>query len=73
MNRSPFVATTNMLDHKFSFHHSAVLWVEQTEDGAIVGLRAGNHLEMYVLKTPFEEVMRELERARRAEIVSFGE
>lgn len=73
MNRSPFATLTNGMGRTFAVHYSAVICVEQIDDGAIVVLRVGNTKENYRLMTPYDEVMKELERARRAEIVSFGE
>lgn len=73
MNRGPYATLTNGVGRKFSVHHSAVLWVEQADDGAYIMLRIGNNKESYKVQTPYDEVMKELEKARRAEIVSFGE
>lgn len=73
MNRSPFAALTNGMGRTFAVHYSAIIGVEQIDDGAIIIVRTGNTKENYRLMTPYEEVMRELERARRAEITSFGE
>ena len=73
MNRSPFASLTNGMGRIFAVHYSAIVAVEQIDDGAIIVVRVGNTKENYRLMTPYEEVMKELERARRAEIVSFGE
>lgn len=73
MNRSPFATLTNGEGRTLAVHYSAVLCVEQTVEGSAMMIRAGNAMEVIRLNTPYDEVMRELERARRAEIVSFGE
>lgn len=73
MSRSPFATLTNGLRRTFAVHYSAVIGVEQSGEGAIIMVRVGNTKENYQLMTPFDEVMRELDRARRAEIMSFGE
>lgn len=73
MSKGPYATLVNGVGRKFSVHHSAVLWVEQADEGAYIMLRIGNNKESYKVQTPYEEVMQALERARRAEIVSFGE
>lgn len=73
MNRSPFATLTNGMGRTFAVHYSAIIAVQQNDDSSIIIVRVGNTKENYRLMTPYDEVMRELERARRAEIVSFGE
>lgn len=75
MNRSPFATFVNMVGYLFSVHHSAVIAVVQDNEaeGTHLVVRIGNSGESYKVQTLYDEVMRELERARRAEIVSFGE
>lgn len=75
MNRSPFAALVNMGGFPISVHHAAVISVEHNHEtgGSHLTLRLGDGGATCDVQTPYDEVMRELERARRAEIVSFGE
>lgn len=73
MNRSPFASLVNTEDNLFYVHYSAVVCVEQADDGTLLVLRIGNNKETYKVGDHFANVLKELERARRAEIVSFGE
>lgn len=73
MSKGPYATLTNGMGRTFAVHYSAVLWVEQADDGAYIMLRIGNNKESYRVMTPYDEVMKELEKARRAEIMSFGE
>lgn len=75
MNRSPFAAFVNMAGFPISLHHGAVISAEHNDEtgGTHITIRLGDGGATCDVKTPFDEVMRELERARRAEIMSFGE
>lgn len=75
MNRSPFAALVNMAGFPISIHHAAVISVEHNDEtgGSHITLRLGDGGATCDVQTRFDEVMRELERARRAEIMSFGE
>lgn len=73
MNRGPYAVLTNGMGRTFAVHYSAVLGVEQIDDGAHIMVRVGNTKENYRVMTPYDEVMKELEKARRAEIMSYGE
>lgn len=71
MSKTPFATLVNGVGRLFSIHHSAILWVEQADEGAYIMVRIGNTKESYKVMTPYEGVLRELEKARRAEIMSY--
>lgn len=73
MRHGPFICTVNTEDNLFYVHYSAVVCVEQADEGTFLVLRIGNNKETYKVHDHFANVMKELERARRTEIESFGE
>lgn len=75
MNRSPFAALINMTGFPISIHHAAVISTEHNNEtgGTHITLRIGDGGATCDVQTPYDEVMKELDRARRAEIMSFGE
>lgn len=81
MISGPYATFINKAGTLFSVHHSAVIAVIEDREAGEAGeagetyliIRIGNSGESYKVQTPYGVVMRELERARRAEIVSFGE
>lgn len=73
MSTGPFVRVSNEEDRDIFIHHSAIVCVEELEDGCKLVLRIGNNKEIYITQDTTGEVMEELRVARRAEIVSFGE
>lgn len=72
MSGSPFVNLNTLDGRAFAVHHSSVLCVEEAKDAtSYILVRAGNSTRSFNVKTAYAEVMRLLEKARRAEIMSY--